>query len=173
MLEIESIIAAMRSHPHCKVSPPAGLPIVPPGISLPEDLTRFYELAGSAVINEHHKCACPTRILRPNEFERVDQAINGQLFASGPFENWFAVADVGDGNYVSIDLHPDNFGLCYDSFHETFAMPGYVSVIANSFTDFLSRLLKHTEDSTYWLQGELGLGEAFERYGFKSISPSL
>lgn len=172
MPEIETIIAELRSRPHCEVLPPSGVPEAPLTYSLPPDLRRFYELAGGAVIHSNHKCAMPIRILPPSEFQRIDSAITGHRFASGPFEHWLAVADVGDGNYISIDLHPAHVGLCYDSFHETFAMPGYVSIVATSFTDFLSRLLSHSEDSSYWLQEDFPrLGEAFALYGYASISP--
>ena len=75
-----------------------------------------------------------------------------------------------DGNYVAIDLNPEHAGLCYDAFHETFAMPGYVNVVASSFSDLLCRLLDHKEDSTYWLQeGFVPLGEAFALYDIKAI----
>ena len=124
------------------------------------------------MIHTNHKCALPVRVLAPTEFQRIDAVITGETFASGPFAHWFAVAYVGDVNYLSIDLHPSNFGLCYDSFHETFALPGYVKVVARSFSDLLVRLLGHTEDSTYWLQdGFEDLGEAFALYGYRSISP--
>jgi hypothetical protein len=50
-------------------------------------------------------------------------------------------------------------------------MPGYVNVIASSFTDFLLRLMAHKEDSSYWLQdGFEPLGEAFDFNGFKAIA---
>lgn len=173
MNEIEKIVAELRSHPHSTLLPPSGVPKVPPSYSLPSDLRRFYELAGGADIHTDHKCAGPIRILPPTEFQRIDAAITGERFASGPLEHWFATADVGDGNYISIDLHPAHHGLCYDSFHETFAMPGYVSIVATSFTDLLSRLLRHPEDSDYWLQDDFPvLGEAFALYGYASISPS-
>ncbi len=172
MAEIETIIKELRSHSQCTVFPPSGVPEAPAAYSLPSDLRRFYELAGGAVIHSDHKCAMPTRILPPSQIQRIDAAITGDRFASGPFEHWLAVADVGDGNYLSIDLHPAHAGLCYDSFHETFAMPGYVSIVATSFTDLLSRLLRHSEDSSYWLQEDFPrLGEAFALYGYAPISP--
>jgi antitoxin YokJ len=172
MPDIDSILSELRSHPYCTVLPPSGVPEAPPSYSLPTDFRRFYELAGGAILHGNHKCALPTRILPPSEFQRIDVVITGDRFASGPFEHWFAVADIGDGNYLSIDLHPAHFGLCYDSFHETFAMPGYVGIVATSFADLLSRLLRHPQDSSYWLQEDFPkLGEAFALYGYASIAP--
>jgi hypothetical protein len=147
------------------------LPSLPDNLILPSDVQAFYQMAGGAVLFSKHVCAGRVLILGPDELQRIDQAITGEQFATGPFPWWFAIADVRDGNYVAIDLNPEHHGLCYDAFHETFAMPGYVSVIASSFSDFLWRLLNQNEDSTYWLQKEFKpLGEAFALYGYKAIA---
>jgi hypothetical protein len=167
MREIHEILDLIRARADCSVSPPCGLPFVPDGVSLPPDLREFYEIAAGALLFNQHVCAGHVRILGPNEFQRIGLAINGEEFATGPFSWWFAVADVRDGNYIAIDLNREHFGLCYDAFHETFASPGYVSVIASSFADLLRRLLNHKEDSTYWLQDDFkALGEAFALYGY-------
>jgi hypothetical protein len=144
---------------------------VPEGISLPPDLKTFYQTAGGAVLYSAHRCSGNVRILSPTEFQRIDQVITGDRFASGPFQWWYAIADVRDGNYIAIDLNPEHQGLCYDAFHETIAMPGYVNVIASSFSDLMRRLLNHSEDSTYWLQDDFeALGEAFALYGYEPIA---
>jgi hypothetical protein len=50
-------------------------------------------------------------------------------------------------------------------------MPGYVSVVASSFTDLLLRMMKHIEDSAFWLQDEFeALGEGFALYGYKALA---
>ncbi|MEI6235208.1 MAG: SMI1/KNR4 family protein [Planctomycetota bacterium] len=168
MLEIESLINELRVRPYCSVSEPMGMPNVPDGYSLPADVKRFYELAGGVTIRKKVNDADPTRILMPNEFEPVCIAIYGEVFEDGPWANWYVLADVNDGNYVSIDLHSDHHGLCYDSFHETFAMPGQVQIVATSFTDFLKRVLRHPDDTPYWLQDDFKkLGEAFEQYDYE------
>jgi len=47
--------------------------------------------------------------------------------------------------------------------------PDYVNIIASSFTDLLSRLIHHTEDSSYWLEEDFqGFGEAFRSYRYES-----
>jgi hypothetical protein len=171
MIDISSILSAIRNTPDCTIEPPSGLPSLPDGMLLPPDLRQFYELAGGALLFSKRVCSGPIRILRPDEMQRIDVVIAGERFASGPFSWWFAIAELLDGNYVSIDLNPDHLGLCYDAFHETFADPGYVDVIASSFSNLLTRLLAHEEDSTYWLQdGFAALGEAFSLYGFNPIA---
>jgi hypothetical protein len=170
MSEIGALLDAIRETPGCSIRPPSGLPSLPNGVLLPADLREFFESTGGAVLFSDRVCPGPVRIVGPDEVQRIDLAITGDRFASGPLSWWFAIADVVDGNYVAIDLNPEHMGLCYDAFHETFATPGYVSVIASSFTDLLIRLLEHKEDSTYWLQdGFQPLGEAFALYGFKAI----
>lgn len=171
MSGIRLLLDELGRTPDCLISSPHGLPSLPDGLALPTDLREFYELAGGAVLFSERICPGRVRIVGPDEVQRIDLAITGDQFATGPFKWWFAVADVMDGNYIAIDLNPERNGLCYDAFHETFAMPGYVNVIASSFSDLLRRLLDHKEDSTYWLhEGFKPLGEAFALYGFKAIA---
>lgn len=113
----------------------------------------------------------PTRIVGSQEFQRIDLTICGEAISPGPFQFWFAIADVADGNYIAIDLHPNHRDKCYDYFHETFMTPGCVNIIASSFTDLLSLLLHHTEDSSFWLEdGFQALGEAFKLYGYEPVA---
>jgi hypothetical protein len=170
MRDVSEILRAIRETPACEIYPLRDLPSLPDGIVLPPDLRAFYETAGGALLFSEYVCAGHVRILGPDEFQRIDQAITGEQFERGPFRWWFAIADVRDGNYVAIDLNPEHYGLCYDAFHETFAVPGYVRVIASSFSDFMWRLLNHKVDSTYWLQDDFKpLGEAFALYGYEAV----
>lgn len=170
MSDIAKIIDTIAGAPGCSVSPPCGMPSLPEGTSLPEDVRGFYEGAGGAVLFSEHVVAGPIRILGPGEVRRIDQVIIGEPFASGPFAWWFAIVEVGDRSYIAIDLSPEHVGLCYDAFRETFARPGYMNVIASSFSDLLSRLLAHKDDSTYWLQdGFTPLGEGFALHGYKTL----
>lgn len=170
MSDINAILDAIAATPGCSVSPPSGLPALPEGVTLPADLREFYERCGGAVLFSEHVIAGPTRILGPHEVQRIDQKIIGEPFESGPFAWWYAIAEVGERSYIAIDLSPQHQGLCYDAFRETFARPGYMNVIAGSFSDLLGRLLAHKEDSTYWLQEDFKpLGEGFALHGHKTI----
>lgn len=167
MPEITSLIAQIRSTPGWLLNPPHGLPLVPSALVLPLDLRRFFEVAGGCVVYGQRPCSA-ARIVPPEEFQRIDVAISGEEIVPGPFEYWFTIADVADGNYIAIDLHPDHQGLCYDCFHETFTFPGEVRVIADSFSDLLHRLLRHDKDSAFWLEeGFQPLGDAFSLYGYE------
>ena len=40
-------------------------------------------------------------------------------------DTWHVVVDGGDGEqFISVDLHPDRLGRCYDSFEDVHGMPG-------------------------------------------------
>ncbi len=170
MSDIDAILAAIVATPGCSVSPPCGMPALPEGVALPADVRAFYERAGGAVLFSGRVVAGPLRILGPSEVQRIDQVIIGEPFASGPFAWWFAIVEVPDRSYISIDLSPGHHGLCYDAFRETFARPGYMNVIASSFSDLLGRLLAHKKDSTYWLQEDFKpLGEGFALHGHKTM----
>jgi hypothetical protein len=110
MRSIRSILDEFRGMPDCEVSSPNGLPLLPDGLVLPADLREFYELTGGAVLFSKRVCPGRIRIVGPDEVRRIDLAIMGEQFATGPFEWWFAIADVMDGNYVAIDLKPEHAG---------------------------------------------------------------
>jgi len=140
MRNIDQILDLLESEPAHQVSSPKGLPELPEGFSLPADVVKFYERFGESILNEESETGAWARVVTPEEFNRIDAAImGGERFASGPFENWFALVDVEDGNYIAIDLSVEHQGKCLDAFHETFAIPSYVDVVAASFTDLLNR----------------------------------
>ena len=169
---IDKIIDAVNLLESCIISPPSGQPIVEENLIIPADVVRFYERTGGMIINKNGHGGSWARIVGPDEFQRIDATIlSGEMFASGPFSYWHTIVDVQDGNYLSIDLSKEHNGKCLDCFHETFAMPGYVGVIASSFTDLLNRILSHKDDSAYWLQDDFKeLDEAFMMHGYKSIA---
>jgi hypothetical protein len=172
MTEIDAILDRLANDDTCVMSPPCGLPQVAEGLLLPADVVRFYERVGGMVLHKDGRCGSWARIVTPREFNRIDAVIlGGEMFATGPFEYWHAIVDVQDGNYLAVDIGSEHSGKCLDCFHETFAMPGYVSVVASSFTDLLLRMMKHIEDSAFWLQDEFeALGEGFALYGYKALA---
>ena len=78
--------------------------------------------------------------------------------------SWFSNCFVQDGNYVAIDLPPKPSGEVWfiDCFHETIGEPGYDTIIALSFSEFLERAL--ASGSHYWLGEYPSYGDAFVRY---------
>lgn len=169
MARIDDILDQLRNDDTCVMSPPCGLPQVAPGLELPADVVRFYERAGGMVLRKDGRCGSRARIVTPQEFDRIDSTIVGEMFAAGPFKYWYAIVDVEDGNYLAIDIGHDHSGKCLDCFHETFADPGYVKVVALSFTDLLMRIINHQDDSAFWLQDEFeALGEGFALYGISA-----
>jgi antitoxin YokJ len=96
------------------------------------------------------------------EFVQVGMAIIGEATGDGVERSWYALADVQDGNYLAIDLHPQRLGRCYDCFHETFGEPGYCAVIALSFAELLNRLAA-AGDSAFWLEDDFhSYGDAYD-----------
>jgi len=171
-MDIDELIAELLQRKGCTLVPPAGQPSLPEGLRLPDDLARFYQQCGGATLFADRPNTGPIRNLGPDEIERIDITIVGDKFASGPFGQWYALVDDQDGNYLGIDMGEEHNGKCYDLFHETFARPGYVGVIATSFSHLLQQLLSHEDDTSFWLQDDFsGFGEAFELYGYESIAP--
>jgi len=171
MKTIKELIDILKNRNDCVVEPPGGLPVLADDLSLPADLVEFYELTGGVTIGDGSE-GSPIQVLGP-AVERLDVTVAGEVFESGPFKYWFALADVDDGNYLAIDLHPEHCGKCYDTFHETFPFPGYVNIIASSFTDLLNRLVQQPmEAGYYWLdQSFESEGDAFALYGYGELPP--
>lgn len=124
MTRIDVILDQLADDGTCVMLPPCGLPQVAAGLKLPGDVARFYERVGGVVLHNDGRRGSRARIVTPQEFDRIDSTIVGEMFAAGPFKYWYAIVDVEDGNYLAIDLGPGHCGKCLDCFHETFADPG-------------------------------------------------
>ena len=150
MSDLRDLLDAIEKTPGCAVLPPAGQPSLRPGCSLPPDLQEFYDLAGGVTLFNVGGWA--NRIVAPKRFVQADEVLYGKNENGLPEGAWYAIADVQDGNYLLIDLHPSRAGRCYDAFHETYREPGYMKVVALSFTEMLERLYRHGSNQSYWLE---------------------
>jgi hypothetical protein len=76
--------------------------------------------------------------------------------------SWYLLVQITGANFISIDFHPDRLGRCYESFAFTHAVPGDSHIIALSFTDLLTDLLKN-EGREYWTEPDFPyLGDAYD-----------
>ena len=163
MKSLNGIIARLQSRQDCRFEPGNRLPTIPPPLQLPVDLIEFYQRFTEARLfgGEGEESRC--RILPPEEFVQVGEAIMGQPTTVGLEQSWYALADVQDGNYLGIDLAHDRLGRCYDCFHETYGEPGYCKVIALSFTELLEQIAA-AEGESFWLaEGFNGYGDAYDQ----------
>lgn len=163
MKSLSEIIARLQSRPDCRFDPGSGLPAIAPPLQLPADLIEFYQRFTQASLfggeGEEPRC----RILPPEEFVQVGEAILGTPTTDRPERSWYALADVQDGNYIGIDLAPERLGRCYDCFHETYGERGYCTVIARSFTELLEQIAE-AEGEPFWLaDGFNGYGDAYDQ----------
>ena len=146
----------------CDLLPRAGQPSLGPGLALPEDLRAFYDLCGGAVL--FHDALYSVVIRGPESLVPANPVIIGEPCPEDLTGTWHLVADGSDGSqFMSIDLHPDRLGRCYDSFHEIHGVAGSCPVIAASFTDFLERLVVSAGGRWFWLEpGFEPLGDAYD-----------
>jgi hypothetical protein len=159
--DIGWLIERLRATPGCDVLPSAGVPILPVGLVLPDDLVEFYGECGGARL--FAESAYPVAIAPPDQFISSNLAILGQLNLDDRSDQWFTVGITPDGEYLSIDLDPARLGRCYDSFHEAHGLIGDCAIIATSFSDLLSRLLSNQGRYWYWLDSDFrSLGDAYD-----------
>ena len=166
-MNIRSILQKVRMNEKCVVHPPNGVPEnIEEHDVLPDDVQEFYSLCGGMelFIGSDFEVS----IISPNKFILANPVIVGEKCEYDISSHWYIIADIGNGNYLTIDLHPDRLGKCYDSHWDTHGVVGSSTVVANSFTDLLIRLLesKGTGNSWYWYKDDfVSLGDAYDNSG--------
>lgn len=170
----------MRRKPDCDVRPPAGLPRIRPQHVLPDDVRSFYTACGGFTWNLRVESRLwdSFSVLAPEEVVPANPKVccipEEELKTMGMDErgiswDWYVIAADGNGDYMSIDLNPSRLGRCYDTFHETYAVPGESPILGFSFTQFLERITARIESTRHsqwnWIEGGLGtmaLGDAYD-----------
>ncbi|MDG2014013.1 MAG: SMI1/KNR4 family protein, partial [Pirellulaceae bacterium] len=123
---------------------------------IPSDLRSFFLACNGARLFEDYDS--------PFDFVPIEQFHSTAIDVFGEIKNewapseWYSIAHVRDGNFISIDLATvDADAADYlDAFHET---RGYQMIIARSFTELLSEAL--TKGGHFWLE------ESFVGHGYQ------
>ncbi len=143
--------------------PPRGRPAVRAGDVLPDDVGRFYDRCGGAIIRVGHPYGLELR--RSDQLLQSNPLLVQDDLPGDISEHWYVIANgVGSGiDLISIDLHPARLGRCYDSFWDVHASPGNCAVVAVSFTDLLDRAMRSHADVWWWTENDFeGLGDAYD-----------
>jgi hypothetical protein len=88
--------------------------------------------------------------------EAVDDEVKEALLADMS-SSWYTIAFDESTQRITIDLDVERLGVCYDSDWERH--PWSSEIIARSFTECLSRLIRGKGQLWYWLEPE------FPKYG--------
>ncbi|WP_421034254.1 SMI1/KNR4 family protein [Mitsuaria sp. CC2] len=145
----------------CIVHSPVGWPKRVTGLELSSELADFYSLCGGLCL--FNKSLFPFEIVGPAEFEPANLAILGLGPQDDRSDYWYIVATSGADQFVSIDLHPERMGRCYDSYIDRHAVAGSCSVVATSFADFLEKTIAYGGRGLYWLDPQFeSLGDAYD-----------
>lgn len=160
-MDIKELVTRITNLDDCIVAPPNGLPLLEEGYELPLDLKRFYELCGGVSLFVSSENAI--HIVPPEEFVLANPVIVGERCEYDISSHWYIVARDENRDYLTIDLSKERLGRCYDSFWEKHGQPGDCPIIANCFTELLSRLIDNKGDRWYWLQDNfVSLGDAYD-----------
>ena len=163
---LEEIIYKIKNSSDCIVHPPNGLPNTANIHSLHSDIIQIYELTGG--IDFYTNMDYQMRILPPHDFELSNTKILGQECKQYIQDNdisnhWYTIADAGPEQYISVDLHPDRFGRCYDSFCQTHAVPGDSPVLALNPIDLILSIFENKGEYWFWLKDSFSkLGDAYD-----------
>lgn len=158
---MRDLIDRIAATPGCHVFEPSGQPHLEPGHRLPDDLREFHRRCGGADL--FVDADFTAHISAPTELVLANPVIVGQRVTDDISDSWYIVGRGGGSEFLSIDLHPDRRGVCYDSFFEVHGVPGSCAIVARSFTDLLERLLDAQGGHWYWLEPDFeGLGDAYD-----------
>lgn len=120
------------------------------GWRLDEDLRAFYlHCNGAGLFRERFP---PYWFLPLERIVRTRVAIHGRDEPQWGPASWYAICDLGDSDYASIDTGSTANGRyrLFDCFHETFYRPEERPMIASSFSEFLERALA-SGGHRFWL----------------------
>lgn len=157
-MSIKQLIESISQSENCIVKSPTGVPSV--DRRLPIDVEEFYRMAGGARLftNEDYSID----IVEPEEFIRANPVIVGEECKEDISYDWFIIAKTEE-QYITIDLNEERFGRCYDSFWDRHGVPGECQIIAESFEDLLTQLIKTKGSYWFWLKIEFeNLGDAYD-----------
>ncbi|MER2009602.1 MAG: SMI1/KNR4 family protein [Psychrobacillus sp.] len=159
---INDIIQEINENEHCRVYFPKGiLGNIEEGDVLPNDLLEFYNVCGG--VDLFADADFEVSIVSPDKFLLANPVIVGEKCEYDISSHWYIIADLGNGNFLTIDLHPDRLGKCYDSHWDSHGIVGSSTVVAKSFTDLLMRLFESKGDSWYWYKDDFeSLGDAYD-----------
>ncbi len=121
------------------------------GWRLDPDLRAFYLHCNGAELIQQRP-GCPYRVLPLAEIVRARVAIRGEDDDEWGPASMYALCYVQDGNYVVLDTSRQEEGRypLIDGVHESWPDPYYCGPVANSFSEFLSGVLR-TRRNLYWL----------------------
>lgn len=143
---IHTLIQKIINNPDCHIIPP--LKNYQTKLNLPNDLKEFYQYCNGVELFFERDYGY--KILGIDEIKRTDLSIFGELLFDEPSIYWYNIAENDNGDYICIDLSNKNHGICYDAFYETYGLIDDMPIIANSFSDLLSRLYQNNGNYPYW-----------------------
>lgn len=161
-MDIKELIDSIRNTSGCSVYDPCGLPVLNNKMELPKDLKKFYEICGGVSLFEDKEYGFT--VVSPIEMVSANPVIVGEVCEEDISSKWYIICkDVGAGNYITIDLAKERLGRCYDSFWDRHGVVGECAIVAKSFTELLSKLIKNGGKSLFWLDDEFDyIGDAYD-----------
>jgi len=166
---IDELVARISTLSNCTVLPPNGLPRINNEHELTEEIIRFYELCGGVTLYEDAPYS--VRILTPREVVQASSIFwNDEVLeaAQNSIEmkvssSWYAIVDLHDSNYISIDFNKSRLGWCYQTFWDSYAVIGETPVVARSFGNLLEQLIENQGEYWYFLKDDFeSLGDAYD-----------
>ena len=177
-MNIQECISVLRQRSDCIINDPSGIPndLQLNGFELTDELKEFYTLCGGSKITPAEAYGTNYGIiLPPDSFLQADPIVatadavemwkEEGVYDTFKSRSCFTLMDIGNGNFIVVDLGDENRGKIYLAEWESYPIYDDVPVIANSFLEFLNFMIKDLEacNDFYWNKDDYEpLGTAFE-----------
>lgn len=172
-MSLEALLTRIKGTSDCEAYPIEGLPVIKKEHVLSGDMKEFYKLCGGVSLFKHQpKRFCivsPGNVVLANPILEPDMSQEQRdMIADDISWSWYIIAHDWGGNYLTIDLSQERLGRCYNSFIGYHAMPGYCPIIAQSFTELVTRLYESQDTQPYWDEADfVSLGDAYDEISYQ------
>lgn len=160
---ISKIISEFKQNANFTVNTSCGYPKIDSKFDLPVDVKEFYNLCGGIECYIKYG-AFPIKILAPQNVILANIKFFGQNYDDDISSSWYLIADLSDGNYISINFGDINSGMCYVSGAFEHGIVGQCPIIALSFSELIYKILKYEGEYFYWKDNFYfkGYGDAYD-----------
>lgn len=167
---IKALMEEIKEKINCKVFPCMET-CVDLQVTLPDDVKDFYSLCGGMTLFEDSPYS--VRIVSPDEIRPADPVIVGEEIIRGEMEkgtyenaiskDWYIIADLGNSDYIVIDMNKNRKGRCYSALWDSYPSRGDTPVIAMCFTELIERLVENNGEYWFFLQKDFhSYGDAYD-----------
>lgn len=165
---MKKILESLNDVKDKKIYSSKGLPKIKTKHEIKGEIKEYFEQFGGIELFPNKKS--PVTLVNKKQFVPMNDNFytkeNKKMFKEEEEDyeewishNWYALADIENGNYIAIDLSPERYGYCYLAEWEVYVLRNENPIIALSLKEFIERTIETKGKKYYWEEKD------FKSYG--------